>query len=178
MKTLKELFGRAIVGLMILTGSAAPLSAAPSQTVSAPSFTAVTVEGSRLSSSSLSGKAYIVNFFASWCPPCRSEIPDMVSLQKQYEKQGFTFVGVAVNETEPTIRSFMKKNGITYPVIMVNQSLVSAYGRHVEGGLSAIPTSFVIDASGNLTGVIIGPRSYLSFDQIIKNALAVKTRKQ
>lgn len=166
-----------VLAMLLLAGRAFHHADATAASQRAPSFTAVTLDGRPLSSTSLKGKAYIVNFFASWCPPCRTEIPDMVALQKVYEKEGFTFVGVAVNESEPNIRSFMQKNGITYPVIMVTQELVDAYGRHVDGGLNGIPTSFVINSSGMLTGVIIGPKNREAFDQIIRTAIGRKVAK-
>lgn len=148
-----------------------PAMAAP---VKAPAFSAVTIDGKPISSADLKGKAYIVNFFATWCPPCRAEIPDMVAVQKAWAPKGFTFIGIAVNETEPSVRSFMKSNGITYPVVMATPTLVQTYNRYVNGGISGIPTSLVVDASGNLTGVIVGPRDRATFEQIISAAVAKK----
>jgi thiol-disulfide isomerase/thioredoxin len=147
--------------------AAAPAVALPL----APSFTAVSLDGKPVVSSKLAGKAYIVNFFASWCPPCRSEIPDMVALQTKYGTKGFTFIGVAVNENEPAIRRFISSNKITYPVVMADDQLTSAFGRYVAGGLSAIPTSFVVNSSGRISSVITGARSKVVFEKIIIEAL-------
>ncbi len=138
---------------------------------SAPAFAARSLDGKTVASTQFAGKVYIVNFFASWCPPCRAEIPDMVSLQQQYGSKGFTFIGVAVNETEPSIRAFILKNKIDYPVVMADDNIVSAFGRYVTGGLSAIPTSFVINSSGRITQVITGGRSKEDFEKIIVDAL-------
>ncbi len=137
----------------------------------APDFAARSLDGKTVASAQFAGKVYIVNFFASWCPPCRAEIPDMVSLQQQYGRKGFTFVGVAVNETDPAIRSFISSNKITYPVVMADDKIVSAFGRYVTGGLSAIPTSFVVNSSGRITQVITGGRSRAVFEKIIVEAL-------
>jgi thiol-disulfide isomerase/thioredoxin len=137
----------------------------------APKFAAVSLDGKPVSSSKLAGKVYIVNFFASWCPPCRSEIPDMVALQTMYGLKGFTFIGVAVNETEPKIRDFISKNQITYPVVMADDKIVAAFGRYAEGGINAIPTSFVVNSSGRVTMVITGARSKEVFEKIIVDAL-------
>lgn len=145
--------------------------------VKAPAFSAVALDGRTISSANLKGKAYIVNFFATWCPPCRAEIPDMVLVQKAWETRGFTFIGIAVNETEPSVKAFIKSNGINYPVIMATPTLVQTYNRYVEGGISGIPTTFVVDASGNLTNVIVGPRSKAAFEQIIGNSIARKQAK-
>ena len=137
----------------------------------APEFTAVSLDGTTVASTKLAGKAYIVNFFASWCPPCRAEIPDMVLLQKKYESKGFTFIGVAVNENEPSMRAFITKNGISYPVVMVEERLIKAFSRYIEGGIRAIPTSFVVNSSGRITQVITGGRSKEMFEKIIVEAL-------
>jgi len=145
--------------------------------VPAPSFSGKTIDGKPFSSSALKGKGYIVNFFATWCPPCRAEIPDMVEVQKKYEKQGFTFVGIAVNETEPKVQSFIKSNGINYPVLMGTQELVQTFNGYKVGGISGIPTSFVVDSSGQLIGVIVGPRSLEQFEQIVNAALNPKAAK-
>ncbi|MGB8248568.1 MAG: TlpA disulfide reductase family protein [Chlorobium sp.] len=146
-------------------------SAGAAQAPLAPAFSAVGMDGKTVSSRQLAGKAYIVNFFASWCPPCRSEIPDMVQLQNTYKAKGFTFVGVAVNESDETIKSFMKSNGISYPVVMADQKLVGAYGRYVEGGIRSIPTSFVVNRSGRIVQIVSGARSKAVFEKMILDAL-------
>lgn len=137
----------------------------------APAFSAVSVTGTAINTKQLAGKAYIVNFFASWCPPCRAEIPDMVTLQQTYGSKGFTFIGVAVNEDVDTIRSFMTKNKINYPVVMATPELVDSYNRYVQGGMRGIPTSFVVNRSGQVVQVITGARSYADFEQIILSML-------
>lgn len=138
---------------------------------SAPVFSAVSLDGRQTGSSTLAGKAYIINFFASWCPPCRGEIPDMVSLQNQYAPKGFTFVGVAVSDSEPVIRNFTKQNRVSYPVVMGNDQIVSLFSKYVQGGIRAIPTSVVVNASGRVTGVITGARSREDFEKIILEAI-------
>ena len=91
----------------------------------------------------------------------------MVALQNQYGRKGFTFIGVAVNETEPKIRDFIKTNRITYPVVMANEQIVNAFSRYADGGIRAIPTSFVVNSSGRITQVITGARSKEVFEKII-----------
>lgn len=154
---------------IMLASSAGSLFAVPPPP--APVFSAVSMDGKSVGSSGLAGKAYIVNFFASWCPPCRAEIPDMVSLQNQYRSKGFTFIGVAVNETVPSISAFIKNNRISYPVVMADEQLVNSFGRYAEGGIRVIPTSFVVNSSGRITQVITGPRSRDAFEKIILDAL-------
>jgi thiol-disulfide isomerase/thioredoxin len=164
----------ALILVFVSLSLARPAMAAP---VKAPAFTAVTIDGKQISSASLNGKAYIVNFFATWCPPCRAEIPDMVAIQKIWAPRGFTFIGIAVNETEPAVKGFMKSNGINYPVVMATPALVSSFNSYVEGGISGIPTTFVVDANGNIATVFIGPRSREAFDQVIKASVAKRQGK-
>ena len=158
-----------IISCMLLASLAGKLFSAPSAEVPqpVPAFSVVSLDGKAVGSANLTGTTYIVNFFASWCPPCRSEIPDMVILQNKYARKGFTFIGVAVNETEPNMRDFIKKNKITYPVVMANEQIVNAFSRYVDGGIRAIPTSFVVNSSGRITQVITGARSKEVFENII-----------
>ncbi len=144
---------------------------AATKTITAPEFSAAALDGSMVSTADLKGKAYIVNFFASWCPPCRAEIPDMIELQEEYEKKGFTFIGIAVNEDESRMRDFIRTNGINYPVVMVDQQIIDAYSRYAQGGLRSIPTSFVISADGSLSSVVIGAQSKMAFADLISAAL-------
>ena len=172
-KIVRRSFKVWMVSALLLFGMTGMLFAAP-QSVAlplAPGFNAVSLDGKPVASTQLAGKVYIVNFFASWCPPCRSEIPDMVILQNTYGRRGFTFIGVAVNETEPAIRAFISRNRINYPVVMVNEQLISAFSKYVAGGIRAIPTSFVVNSSGRITQVITGPRSKAAFEKIITDAL-------
>ncbi len=174
MKRITAPFAALMAALMFLTLSLTFSAQASAASAPAPAFSGVTVDGRPFSSASLKGKAYIVNFFATWCPPCRSEIPDMVKVQRAWESRGFTFVGIAVNEKVPNVKNFMRQNGITYPVMMATPELVRAFNGYIDGGISGIPTTFVIDTSGRLTGVIVGPRSKAEFDQLVKTALSAK----
>ena len=141
------------------------------KSITAPEFTGTTLGGAMVSSQELSGKAYIVNFFASWCPPCRAEIPDMVVLQSKYEQKGFTFIGVTVDEDMTKVREFVRDYGINFPVVVADQQIIDAYSRHVQGGLSSIPTSFVVGMDGSLSSVLIGAQSKMVFEGLISDAL-------
>lgn len=177
MKRITSSFAVFMAALMVFAASFTFSGQADAAPLPAPSFSGVTVDGKPFSSASLKGKAYIVNFFATWCPPCRSEIPDMVAAQKAWEAKGFTFVGIAVNEQVPNVKNFMKQNGMTYPVLMATPALIRAFNGYIDGGITGIPTTFVVDASGRLTGVIVGPRSKAEFEQIIRTALSSKVVK-
>ena len=168
------LFGALFVSLAWVSVSATPRQAASSMV---PSFSAVSLDGQSIGSARLAGSTYIVNFFASWCPPCRAEIPDMVALQAKYGRRGFTFVGVAVNESESNSRDFISRNKIGYPVVIADAKLMSAFGRYVDGGIQAIPTSFVVDSSGRIIRVLVGAQSKEVFEKVILDALGRKSKK-
>ena len=174
MKRVSSRFAAIMAALMVFAASFTFSGQASAASPAAPAFSGVTVDGKPFSSSSLRGKAYIVNFFATWCPPCRAEIPDMVQVQRTWESKGFTFVGIAVNEKVPNVKNFMRQNGMKWPVLMATPELIRAFNGYIDGGISGIPTTFVVDASGRVTGVIVGPRSKAEFDQIVRKALSAK----
>ncbi len=134
---------------------------------SAPLFTVQTIDGKTLSLSDLKGKGVILNFWATWCPPCRAEIPAMIELQKEYEGK-FTFIGIALNDQEDKVRAFISEKGMNYPVAM-NNGLATLYGKLIQGGLQSIPTSFVIDKHGNIIDVMVGMADKSKFRTAIQH---------
>lgn len=114
------------------------------------------------------GKVIILNFFASWCPPCKKEIPDFIKLYNKYHKQGLEIIGIALDE-EKNIKSFIKKMKINYPVIIGNNKITSDYQ-----GISGIPTTFIIDKKGYIREKYVGFVSYEIFENIIKKISSEK----
>jgi cytochrome c biogenesis protein CcmG/thiol:disulfide interchange protein DsbE len=104
------------------------------------------------------GRVVLVNFWATWCPPCRMEIPDLASVHRRYQGQGFEIVGVALDrEGADVVRAFAAEHAIPYPVVMGDGELITGYG-----GIRAVPTSFLIDRQGRLAkkyvGLLTAPR--------------------
>lgn len=113
------------------------------------------------------GKVRILDFWATWCPPCRGEIPDFVSLQKQYGPKGLQIIGVSVDKGgKPGVAKFMADNKMNYPVFMSDSDTESAYG-----GIRAIPTTFLIDRQGNIVKKYIGGTDRATFEKDIKALL-------
>ncbi len=135
----------------------------------APLFSIQTIDGKTLSLSDLKGKGVILNFWATWCPPCRAEIPHMIELQKEYADR-FTFIGVAINDQEEKVRAFVSQQTMNYPIAMDN-GLSAIYGKLIHGGLRSIPTSFVIDKHGNIIEVIVGMADKTKFASAIQNSI-------
>ena len=142
----------------------------------APEFSAKSVQGGAVSSRTLAGKGYIVNFFGSWCPYCRKEIPDMAALQEKYEKKGFTFIGMAYRDNEQSMPDFIREQGINYPIVMADEAILDSYERHVSGGVRSVPALFAINRDGRLLSVIIGAQTQEEFERIITETMKKPVR--
>lgn len=102
------------------------------------------------------GKVILVNFFGSWCPPCKAETPDFVKVYEKYKnKNQFIIIGIAVDQNQKDAIKFVNDYGITYPVYQADSSLLSYFQ------INPIPTSFVFDKDGNLLDSMVG---YMSKD--------------
>ncbi len=148
-----------------LTAPAAPkTSEAPK---AAPGFTLKDLEGKPIKLSDFSGKVVLLNFWATWCPPCREEIPALVALQKQYAAQGLVVLGISMDEGGPArVASFIKKTAINYPVVLGDEKTSTAYG-----GIQVLPTTFVIDRKGQIVDGFVGGSDRAGFEDKIKPLL-------
>src|SRR5262249_28157104 len=110
-----------------------------------------TLDGKTISSNDWRGKVTIVNFWATWCPPCRAEIPTLVALQQKYRDQ-LQIVGVSQDEAGPdVVRRFVADHQINYPVAMSSPEFERLFP-----GIAALPTSFLIDREGNIVQKHVG----------------------
>lgn len=133
----------------------------------APDFALTTLAGETISLSSYSGKVLLIDFWATWCPPCVKEIPHFVELYDQYSGEGIEILGVSVDRGGPTVvKKFMEKNEVQYAVAMANMEMVDAYEAY--GG---IPTTFIIDRQGKVVEKVIGYRDKKFFEDHIKKLL-------
>ncbi|MBC8044351.1 MAG: TlpA family protein disulfide reductase [Rhizobacter sp.] len=140
----------------------------------APEFELKTVDGKTLKLSDYKGKAVILNFWGTWCPPCRAEIPDMVELQKQYGGEKFTFIGVTVNERKgvEAVQAFMKQANMNYPVALAGEEAMNAYTQLLpEDKRGYVPATFVINAKGEVIDMLVGGQEKATFEAAIKKAL-------
>ncbi|MDD3906390.1 MAG: TlpA disulfide reductase family protein [Candidatus Omnitrophica bacterium] len=131
----------------------------------APDFTLNDTDGRPTSLAGFGGKVIILNFFASWCPPCRSEIPDFVELQKTYGDKGFTFIGVSLVDPK-TSKDFAEKMGINYPVLVDDGKVSTLYGP-----VRSIPTTYLIDKNMKIVKMYIGSRDRATFEKDINELL-------
>jgi thiol-disulfide isomerase/thioredoxin len=115
------------------------------------SFTAHDIDGHPITLESLKGKVVIVNFWATWCPPCRAEIPDLVALQEKY-RDTLQIIGISQDEAPvERVRRFAADHQINYPVVMTSDELEKRFP-----GVHALPTSFVLDREGRLVQKHVG----------------------
>jgi peroxiredoxin len=136
----------------------------------APAFELKNLDGKTVSSSEFKGKVVVLDFWATWCGPCRMEIPSFIQLQKKYEKKGFTFVGVSLDQDGPdVVRDFVKKTGMNYPQLMASYEIFKNYGSP-----DAIPTTFLIDRKGIIRTVLRGYHTQSVFESEIQKLLGEK----
>ena len=111
----------------------------------APPFLLRDLDGNIISTASWHSKVVLLNFWATWCPPCREEIPVLIDLAKKY-KDDLLIIGVSMDDGPPDqVREFAKQNGVNYPIVMRSPELVAEYG-----GVPALPTSFFVNKEGRV----------------------------
>lgn len=157
----------AVAGILWLAG---PLQQARAATTAAPEWQLNDPDGKAVKLSDFKGKVVILDFWATWCPPCRAEIPGFIALQKQYAAQGLTVVGVSLDtDGASVVKTFVKKAGMNYPVVIGDEKIASEYG-----GITAIPTTFVLDRNGNIVTSHQGYASQVVFESEIRPLLEQK----
>jgi len=116
----------------------------------APDFKLTALDGKPITLAALQGKVVLLNFWATWCGPCRAEIPDLVALQERY-KGRLQIIGLNVDDEEADIQQYVQETGINYPVAMTSNDV-----RVQFGGIPALPTSFVLDTEGRVVQKHVG----------------------
>ena len=118
----------------------------------APDFSFTTFEGETISLQQLAGKGVVLNFWASWCDPCREEAALLQSTWLREQENGIVFIGLDDLDQEPAAKAYLAEFGITYPN---GPDLQSAAARRY--GISGVPETFFIDPQGQITDIVIGP---------------------
>jgi len=119
---------------------------------SVPELHFVTLEGEEVGPDALAGKVVIVNFWATWCPPCRLEIPALQKVHQELADEGVLVVGLSTDAgSVDEVRAFLAERGVTYPVAMATPQ-----HRRAFGGVSALPTTFILDREGVIQHRVLG----------------------
>lgn len=118
----------------------------------APAFDLETLDGERVRLADLEGKVVLVNFWATWCPPCRAEMPWFEQLYRERAKDGFVVVGASLDRgSRESVQQFLRERNITYPVAIVPDALSRQFGSS-----NGLPTSYLIDRNGHIRYSVMG----------------------
>jgi len=161
------LAGYYVLGKSAATGANVTKPSLPPADVAgqAPGFTLTDVQGRAVSLADFRGKVVVLDFWATWCPPCRREIPDFITLQSEFGSKGVQFVGIALDEPG-NVKAFAQQNGMNYPVLLGDDDVAKSYG-----GISGIPTTFIIDRGGKIVNRFVGFRPREAFEKEIRKSL-------
>ncbi|MCS7052155.1 MAG: TlpA family protein disulfide reductase [Ignavibacterium sp.] len=165
----KKLIFRTLI-LLITVSFIQYTFANPTDNKKAPEFSLKTLEGKTVKLSDYKGKIVIIDFWATWCPPCRKGIPDLVDLQKTYSKE-LVVIGISLDQerTIKDLKPFIQNYGINYPVVLGDEKVVRDYG-----GVNAIPTSFIVDQKGFIVDSHVGLVPKSVYENKIKTLLGKK----
>ncbi|MEB3329437.1 MAG: TlpA disulfide reductase family protein [Candidatus Sericytochromatia bacterium] len=134
----------------------------------APDFTLLrNADGKAFKLSSMKGKVRLIDFWATWCPPCRKEIPSFIALQKKYQAKGLEVIGVCIEQdANEKVNAFAKEYGINYTSVISSAEVEAAYG-----GIRSIPTTFLVDRQGHIVKKYIGETPMETFEADLKKLL-------
>ncbi len=160
-----------LMAILIVGLAATGCSAAPQQgsRPPAPDFNLKGLDGKPIQLSSMKGKVVLLDFWATWCPPCKAEIPHFKELYSQYHGKGLEVIGAALDQGgEKDVAPFAKQNQINYPLAAAGtQELAQRYG-----GIRGIPTTFLIDKQGRIAQKYLGYQDKAVFEKEIQALLA------
>jgi thiol-disulfide isomerase/thioredoxin len=171
MKTAKLIFSSALALLVLAACTARPPAAAaapkatleailqktglevPTSTIMSQDFTLESLDGKKVSLSSFKGKVVLLSFWATWCGPCKQEMPAMQILYDQLKAKGLTVVAVDVMEDRETVKTFLRENKYAFPVLLDVDGKVGGSSLY---GVSAIPTNYILDRTGRIVARAVG----------------------
>lgn len=127
----------------------------PRRPTAAKDFVVPGLTSERLRLSDFGGKVRFVNFWATWCPPCKEEMPSMERLYRRYKEQGFTILAISIDADMSGVEPFIKSLKLTFPIGLDPTGAVSN-----DYAVRALPSSYLVDRSGNIVAVALGPRDW------------------
>jgi thiol-disulfide isomerase/thioredoxin len=135
----------------------------------APDFSLQNLDGQPLNLAAFKGKVVLLDFWATWCVPCRSEIPHFVEFQQKYAPQGLQVVGISMDDGPKPVRQFYTEMKMNYPVAVGTEAMAQSYG-----GVLGLPITFLIDRDGRIYKKHIGEVDMSVFEQEIQTLLQAK----
>lgn len=168
----RSLLLSAVLALTVAVMVGCQRTTAPSRdSALAPDFSATDLDGRTVSRDRYKGKVLVINYFATWCPPCQAEIPDFIKAYSEHKKDGLEFVGVDVGEKPDTVKEFVKDQKINYPVIAGDRDMEKKFGP-----VRSIPVTIFIDREGRIAAKKIGMLSPEELDEIIQPLLHTESK--
>jgi thiol-disulfide isomerase/thioredoxin len=137
----------------------------------APEFTATTLTGSKLSFSDYRGQVVVLNFWGSWCVPCRAEAPTLAAVAAKYQPSGVSFLGVDVRDTTASALAFAHSFHITYPSVSDESSAITL-DFTAKVPIAGTPTTLVVDRTGHIAGAVFGTVTYSELTTILAKVTA------
>ncbi len=160
---------RSLANVQILTDKSAKPTLkrrSPAVRAPAPDFTLPDLDGNQVTLSDLRGQAILINFWATWCPPCRLEMPGIQAVYEQYQDQGFRVLAVDIQEPPDTVRAFVEEMGLTFTILLDETGAVSQ-----QYQVRGIPTSFFVNRQGTIIAVWMGAMTQETVEQYALQAM-------
>lgn len=154
------------VAVALLLGAVTTPRCHAAEPKSAPAWELKDLDGKSVKSSDFQGKVVVLDFWATWCGPCKKEIPGFIELQEKYGKDGLVVLGVSLDDGPKVVKRFAASNKINYPLVMSDDRMTKIFG-----DVEVIPTTFIIDRAGKIVGKHVGYTEKAVFEKEIKPLL-------
>ena len=146
---------KSVINMLLIAAAIGFVTSATAQLKKAADFSLKSADGKSYELKKYRGKVVIVNFWATWCGPCRKEIPDFIEAYKKYKDKGLVIIGISVDKDGwSAVPPFIEESKINYPIVLANEQVVETYG-----GIEAIPSTFIVDKNGYIADQHIGMMS-------------------